>query len=653
MKLKKMLLYAIVATAFAGCNQPIKTIYLDEMDLSKMEIDWGENQINKSVDGNPLSIGGERFERGVGTHAESKILVNLHGKGKAFFAKAGLDDESGDLASVEFFVMGDGKILWQSGLMKNGDPPKNVEVALDGIQKMALYVSDGGDYIHYDHADWANAYIEFYGEKPVPIEPVEHETYILTPPVPKTPRINYPRVYGAGRDKPVIFRIPASGERPLKFSASGLSKGLTLDATTGIITGKVAHPGSFDIRVTAENDNGKDTQDIRIHIGHKLALTPPMGWNSWNCWGLSVTQDQVKAAADAFVNSGLADHGWAFINIDDGWEAAERTNAGELLSNEKFPDMKALADHVHAQGLKLGIYSSPGTETCGGYLGSWEHELQDARTWASWGIDYLKYDWCSYGKIATDRSLEELQKPYRIMRKCLDIVDRDIIYSLCQYGMGDVSVWGEEVGGNLWRTTGDITDSWSSMAGIGFSQNKNSPFAKPGSWNDPDMLVVGQVGWGPDLRKTKLTPDEQYTHISLWSMLAAPLLIGCDLSQLDDFTLSLLTNDEVIAVNQDPMGMQATKVFQTDETQGWKKELLDGSIAIGLFYTGKASPEEAIIWDGEIKTKTISVSWDAFGISGKQKVRDLWRQKDLGIFEDSFESSVNYHGVVLLRFFPE
>jgi len=291
-----------------------------------------------------------------------------------------------------------------------------------------------------------------------------------------------------------------------------------------------------------------------VKSGDLIALTPPLGWNSWNAWGLSVDDEKVRAAADAFVDNGLADHGWTFINIDDGWEAPERLPDGSITGNEKFPDFKNLSDYVHSKGLKLGIYSGPGPMTCGGYLASYQHEYQDAATWAKWGIDYIKYDWCSYRNIAKDNSLEELQKPYILMRKALDAVNRDIVYSLCQYGMGDVWKWGADVGGNLWRTTGDIRDTWASMSGIGFRQDKMSPFASPGHWNNPDMLVVGWVGWGPNLHPTRLTPDEQYTHISLWALLSAPLLIGCDLTRLDDFTLNLLTNDEVL-------GQDATELF--------------------------------------------------------------------------------------------
>ena len=198
--------------------------------------------------------------------------------------------------------------------------------------------------------------------------------------------------------------------------------------------------------------------------------------------------------------------------------------------------MKSLSNYVHSKGLKLGIYSGPGPLTCAGFTASYQYEQQDAQRYADWGIDYLKYDWCSYGNVAKDQSLPELKKPYLVMRAALDKVSRDIVYSLCQYGMGNVWEWGTEVGGNCWRTTGDITDTWTSMSKIGFNQAGHEKYAGAGHWNDPDMLVVGLVGWGPQLHPTHLTPDEQYTHISLWSLLSAPLLIGCDLSKLDDFT---------------------------------------------------------------------------------------------------------------------
>jgi alpha-galactosidase len=230
--------------------------------------------------------------------------------------------------------------------------------------------------------------------------------------------------------------------------------------------------------------------------------------------------------------------------------------------------------------------------------------------------------------------------------------DRDIVYSMCQYGMGDVWTWGQEVGGNLWRTTGDIVDSWSSMSRIGFGQDKCSPYAGPGHWNDPDMLVVGQVGWGPDLHKSRLTPDEQYTHISLWSLLASPLLLGCDLTQIDKFTLNLLTNIEVLAVNQDPLGQQATKVLDENGGQIWVKKLFDGSIAVGLFNVGDDNPIDAFVWDSIMPSRKVRISFEDLGIEGMHEIRDLWRSFKIGYYSEGIEAQVPYHGVVLLRVAP-
>jgi len=469
----------------------------------------------------------------------------------------------------------------------------------------------------------------------------EESPYICTPMPPATPRINGPVIYGQRPGKPFLYCIPCSGDRPVTFSAQVLPEGLQLDRNTGIITGKVMMAGSYKVTLTAENALGKSERNLEILIGDQLALTPPMGWNSWNCWGLSVDAGKVIASARTFCNKGLIQHGWSFINIDDGWEIfkdqePKRDPAGNILTNEKFPDMKALGDSIHAMGLKFGIYSSPGPLTCGQYTASWQHELKDARSYASWGVDYLKYDWCSYNNIAKDTSLAERKKPYFVMRDALKQVDRDIVYSLCQYGMSKVWEWGAEVGGNLWRTTGDITDTWESMKEIGFSQVENAPYAGPGHWNDPDMLVVGWVGWGPNLHPTRLTPDEQYTHISLWSLLSAPLLIGCDLERLDPFTLNLLTNDEVLAIDQDPLGRQATPVVRTDSIQVWVKHLADGKKAFGVF---------------NLSDHTIGYAVDLkqIGIPGEAILRDLWRQKDLGSFSGEFTTLVPSHGVVLLK----
>lgn len=465
--------------------------------------------------------------------------------------------------------------------------------------------------------------------------------YILTPAPSHEPQINGAPVTGVRPGHPFLFRIPATGDRPMTFTAQGLPEGLHLDPETGIISGTLSHKGTYTVHLSATNRSGKDTRDLTIKAGDLIGLTPAMGWNSWNVWGLSVNDEKVRSAADVMIKTGLINHGWTYINIDDGWQRPERASDGEIVPNDKFPDMKKLADYVHSKGLKIGIYSSPGPKTCGGFTGSYQHVAQDAQTYAKWGIDYLKYDWCSYGQIAPKNpNLTWLQKPYKLMQAALNKTDRDIYYSLCQYGMGDVWKWGAEVDGNSWRTTGDIRDTWSSMAGIGFHQDKCAPYAKPGHWNDPDMLVVGKVGWGPNIRSTRLSPDEQYTHISLWCLLSAPLLIGCDMSRLDDFTLNLLTNDEVLAIDQDPLGNEARQVAETDSVKIYSKKLADGSLAVGLFNISS-------------KMTDATLQFSVLGLKGKQKLRDLWRQKDLGAFTDEYQAkNIPSHGVLLLKITP-
>ncbi|MCX6168959.1 MAG: putative Ig domain-containing protein [Ignavibacteriales bacterium] len=495
--------------------------------------------------------------------------------------------------------------------------------------------------VNQDQSSYVNYIFEFAHNKEQ-ITYREETPYILTPEPSEKPKINGAKVYGERPNKPFLYTIAATGSRPMTFDAINLPKGLAIDKKTGIITGIVSEKGETKATLIAKNKFGFAKRELKISIGATIALTPPMGWNSWNVWGLTVDQEKVLASAKVYKEKGLMNHGWTFINIDDGWEIvgnspdAKRDEKGNILCNSKFPNMKALGDSIHALGLKFGIYSSPGPLTCGGYTATYLHELQDAQSYASWGIDYLKYDWCSYDKIAKDTSRAERIKPYQVMQDALNKVDRDIVYSLCQYGMSKVWEWGGRVDGNLWRTTGDITDTWQSMSEIGFSQIENAKYAKPGNWNDPDMLVVGWVGWGPSLHPSKLTPDEQYTHISLWSLLSAPLLIGCDLTRLDNFTLNLLTNDEVLAIDQDPLGKQATPKIKKDNIQVWVKDLEDGSKSIGIFNTGDVSQKFVL-------------NFSEIGLDTKTKIRDLWRQKNLGEFDEKFGTIIPSHGVVLIK----
>lgn len=640
----------LCAAAGVGTGSGGRTVWLSDLDIGKTQQGWGEPRKDQSVDGAALRIGGATFKKGLGTHADSILYVQLDGGSRKFTAKVGVDDEVRQPGSVEFRILGDGKELYNSGLMKVGDKAKAVDIDVSGVKLLTLIVNGGPDGINYDHADWVDAAFEVTGAAPKTLDAPKEEAVILTPKPPAEPRITSAKVFGVRPGSPVLYTVTATGQRPMQFAAEGLPAGVTLDPATGRITGKTRERGEYKATLTATNSLGKSTRPLRLVVGDKIALTPPLGWNSWNCWGCAVDEQKIRNAADAMIASGLANHGWQYINIDDCWMVDRDSNdpvvggktrddCGRVLTNRRFPNMKALTDYVHGVGLKAGLYISPGPWTCQGYEGSWQHEQLDAFQFADWGFDYLKYDWCGYGSIVKQPTLQQMKDPYMLMGLCLERVDRDIVYSLCQYGMGDVWKWGAEVGGNCWRTTGDITDTWGSMAGIGFAQDEKAQYGGPGHWNDPDMLVVGKVGWGPTLHDSHLTPNEQYTHISLWSLLCSPLLIGCDLKQLDEFTLNLLTNDEVLEVNQDPLGEQAHRVARDGTLEVWAKRMEDGSVAAGLFNRDEVE-------------KTVTAKFPDLNVKGKARVRDLWRQKDLGTFEGTFQAAVPRHGVVLIRLFP-
>jgi len=670
--MKKRAIAGIIITfGFLGVSQlSAQTVWLDELDLSTATQGWGVPMKNKSIDGKTLTIAGKTFERGFATHSVSSLLILLEGKATTFATLVGMDDEvEGHDAAAEFELYGDGKKLWASGVMHVGDPARACSVKLAGTKRLELVVTDGGNGNYYDHADWVNAKFETTGVTTFKTyNPVSSEQYILTPKISAEPRINSPKVFGVRPGSPFQYFVAATGDRPMTFSALGLPEGLQIEPQTGIITGKLLKAGTFEVTLVAKNAKGKAEKKLRIVCGDRIALTPPMGWNSWNCFAQEVSADKVKRAADAMVKSGLINHGWTYINIDDFWENNRdskdsslrgkfRDEAGFIIPNSRFVDMKPLADYVHSLGLKIGLYSSPGPWTCGGCAGTYGYEKQDAQSYAKWGFDYLKYDWCSYGNVINGlpgndplkvsslsyqggASLSTAIKPYEIMGEYLRHQPRDIVFSLCQYGMSDVWKWGDLVGGNCWRTTNDITDTWVSVKSIALDQDKSAAYAKPGNWNDPDMLVVGTVGWG-NPHKSNLKPDEQYLHISLWSLFSSPLLIGCDMEKLDDFTINLLTNDEVIEINQDPLGKQATCVQALGDLRIYVKELEDRSRAVGFCNFGLE------IADLSYK------DFERLGIKGKFVVRDLWRQKDVANIEtkaDQLKIKVPVHGVVLYKF---
>jgi alpha-galactosidase len=485
---------------------------------------------------------------------------------------------------------------------------------------------------------------------------VAAESDIRTPPPSPKPQINGPTIYGVHPGHPLLYRVPATGDRTMTFSAKHLPAGLRLDPATGILRGVLPRAGNYDITLKARNALGTAKRHFRIVAGGKIALTPPMGWSTWYMVHLNISDAMVRQQTNAMISSGLVNYGYSFIDIDDGWNikpsssdpmigGAPRDADGNLRSNSRFPEMAALADYVHSQGLKIGIYISPGPLTCGGFEGSYQHEAQDARLFAKWGYDLLKYDLCSYRKLMKNPSdPAELKPPYQLMGSELAKQNRDFVYNLCEYGNGDVWKWGREVGGNFWRTTGDVgwvkspQDSlWDNVATYGFGQAGIEKWAGPGGWNDPDNLLLGKILWDGHLMPTPLTHNEQYTYMTLWSLMDAPLLFGGDMMQLDPFTLGLLTNSEVIAVDQDALGKQAAPVARHGTLEVWAKPMEDGSIAVGLFNRGD-------------QATTVIALWSDLGIHGKRKVRDLWRQKDVGKFNHEFHASVGPHGAELFLF---
>jgi len=476
---------------------------------------------------------------------------------------------------------------------------------------------------------------------------------LLTPASKPQPRINGPLVYGCRPGHPFLYRIPCQGERPIRFSVKGLPSELKLDPSTGIISGTVPSKGEYKIIVQAKNSKGKAKRNFKIIAGDKLALTPPMGWNHWYAHYDRITDKMTREAADFMISSGMADVGYNYVNLDDCWsnattykkdpkrEGPPRDDQGNILSNSYFPDMNGLTDYIHSKGLKAGIYTSPSNISCTGFTGAYGHEEQDARQFASWGFDFLKYDWCSYSKMpGVDESLEALQKPFRQIGSVLKLLDRDIVFNICQsWDAGDASKWGAEVGGHSWRTGKDLGLELDNIFEVAIKNSEYRQYSKPGEWNDPDYIQIGWIGNAMKLGAPELTTmpaSKQYAYMSLWSLMAAPLFYSGDMSKLDEFTLNVLCNPEVIEVNQDQLGESGLVIKKSESCFIMVKNLVDGSKAVGLFNQSK-------------NVTNVEVTWKELQIDGKYEVRDLWRQKDLDDCMDKFTSQVPAQGVVMVK----
>jgi len=668
-KLNSFILLVICGITFLSCSEKVSTVWLDDLKLVSFSDGIRPVKLKVSYLEDTIRIGGTSYKRGVGAITNSIFAFDLKGNARCFVAEVGADDKANTDIPQKFFVLGDRKVLFESGPMKVGDPARKINLNLKGIKRLGLLVTDdtGGQNNKRTYCNWADARLEMIPDSlPRPI-PNSEEKYILTPPPPREPRINSPSIFGATPGNPFLYTIAVTGERPMQFSANNLPTGLSLDTKSGFITGKVAKRGNYYTVIKAKNTFGEVSKLLKIKIGDTISLTPPIGWNGWNSWGGKLDREKVLASAEAMIAKGLNNHGWSYVNVDDTWQGFRGGKLNSLQPNEKFKDIKGMVDHIHALGLKAGIYSTPYIWSYAGYIGGssqfekggekyepikknrisstpigpYRFETNDAKQFAEWGFDFLKYDW------RIDLTSTEL------MSKALKKSGRDVVFSISNTAPFEKAAdWARLT--NAWRTGADIKDSWNSLYSLAFTIDKWAPFAGPGHWNDPDMLIVGNVSMGPsELHPTRLTTDEQYSHVSLFSLLAAPLLIGCPVEQMDDFTLNLLTNDEVIEVDQDPLGKPAKLVVDENGIQIWVRPLEDGSLAAGFFNTddyGK-TPQSYFRWGGE-QPKSFNFDLSGYGLKGKYKIRDLWRQKDLGVFEGTFKTEIPHHGVVMVRLIP-
>jgi len=452
------------------------------------------------------------------------------------------------------------------------------------------------------------------------------------------------QVVGNYPNTPFIFTVPATGERPITFSVKNLPVGLSLDASTGIIRGNVTTPGEYLVKVLAGNAKGKSEEDLKIVIGETLCLTPAMGWNSWNVFTKTLDEKMVMDMADAMVSTGMRDLGYQYINMDDFWHADTRDSMGRPVPDaKKFPHgMKYLSDYVHSKGLKLGIYSCAGNMTCGRRFGGYTYEEIDAKTYASWGIDLLKYDYC-YAPPSTKAAFARYSK----MGNALKHSGRSIVFSICEWGFRHPWKWGQHAGGQYWRVSPDIMDQWQfpsiwvfSMKAILNREEKLWKFAGPGHWNDPDMLIVGNYGKGLATSwngKYKGMSDAEYqTHFSLWCMFSAPLLASNDLRKMNDATANILTNPEILAIDQDPLGQQARPVYKSGGIRVYVKHLSDGSLAVAVL---NISSNE----------KKFDLKASLLEVKDKWNVHDVWKHQDVGTLIDKLPLTIQSHETLVLK----
>ena len=663
-----------------------ETVWLDSLNLNRAIQGWGKPTVNKTVGGAGMSIAGTKFQRGFGTHSIGKICIALKGGSDRFTAKVGIDDEVGaGRGTVEFRVSVDGKLVWASGIMKCGDPAKMVDVNLKGVKQMILSVSDSGDNYNFDHSDWADASFEVSGQKPETVESGQ-PTIATTVPSDK-PEIHQPLIYGNHPNTPFHFTIPASGREPLKFSAVDLPSGLKLDPSAGIITGMIKSSGAYQVHITVSNSFGKANAVLKLVSGDTIALTPPLGWNSYDAYGDNVTEEEILSNARVMAEN-LKAHGWSYVVVDYRWydpgahDNNANARAGAELSMDKFGRLipapnrfpsasdemgfRKIAEEVHKLGLKFGIHIMRGipknavkanlpiegsqfhagdaanmNDKCGwcadmyGVKGNTPagQAYYDSlfKLYALWGVDFVKVD-----DLTEPYHTDEVVAVHNAITKC----GRSIVFSTSPGATAVSQAKHVGANANMWRLTGDFWDEWSAL---------NAEFdvianwigkGGPGYWPDPDMLPLGHLSVknrssGPD-RFTNFTKAEQVLMLTLWSMAPGPMMIGGNLVGADAWELNLLTNDEVLAINQDALEKQEQRIVKEVGYEIWTKELADGSMAVAVFNRGA---EDA----------TVPISLAEMKLDGRYKVRNLWLKKNLDILSGKLNVQVLAHSAVLLK----
>ena len=683
------LLFGLACSIAPPSARPERIVYLDSLDLTAARQGWGQPSANKSVGGNPITLHGTVYPRGFGTHSPGRIVIDLKGGVTRFSAVVGIDDEVPvGRGSADFEVVGSaGRVLWRSGVMHRGDIPATAQVDVRGLQRLTLVVTDGGDGYDWDHADWAEAEFSVIGRDPSAFRPIIHTVDLAQTNPPKAPKINGPSRIGVFPGTPLIWKVPATGQGAMFYSALDLPKGVELDSQTGILTGSLARAGDYPVEISVRNRAGAAKRVVHIVAGAHLCLTPPMGWNSYDAFGDNVVEAEVVTNA-YYVAMHLQPFGWDTVVVDYRWydPGAHDNNAngraGALLSMDahgrllpaqyRFPSatgdlgFKPLADRLHAMGLKFGIHIMRGiprqavssnlpiagsrytaaqaantNDICGwcpdmyGVRGSTPagQAYYDSifRLYARWGVDYVKMD---------DTSQPYHRDEIEAVRRAIDRCGRSIVFSLSP---GETPIAdGDHVAAhaNLWRVSGDFWDNWQSLSHAFELGERWRSFAGPGHWPDADMLPVGRLSVdgrsvGPD-RMTQFTKNEQISLLTLWCMLPSPLMVDANLPDNDDFTDALLTDSDVLAIDQDPLGIPATRLVHREGYELWSRPLADGSIAVAVFNTGD-------------EDQTLAATWQDLGLTGTFEVEDLWRHRYLGKHRGRIVALVPSHAAWLVR----